>query len=616
MAPNREVTDSSAVAGRSRVFCCRRRKASTGEKPWFFDGKECPELGDCSNDSPSIKNQRCDVAFSLSSSPSLDTSLPHMAPPAPQEVPPPPQVAPLTQSLPAPLSGSASEELLDDFTALLAEDPELAMRLSNATRRFQAFHAMPESSGEPGVMANKEASEPGCSLEAEDADPEKGADTEGPKAAAAESPLATEAHTAAAGEASDVSAPEEASTNVKPSISVSNSAEADSCNSLVKTPSIAEAKPTQRPSTQKDRIIEKDSAVEDAHWSTEERAVYVSSLRPSGEPPSPALQRFLLDFLQSTQTPEPWVIVRSPTGKVFFANKISRHTSWRHPLEFAMEELGRICIQVMQMLQDERAKMLEETKENWVKEANAQLAKWVVVTAREGRAECYYNSETGEASWLHPHKLIIPLYESRLAGLSKLADAEYMSHLQLLHQPISAAPVSQPAGDFYPQNPSQSRIEAALEMLAGASECSRTPVPTPRETALTLQEPPREERAERQIAEVEAEAQILRAKVEELQNRLEREQMKQLVSVPDALKASQAECAARAQGARAPLAERMVAALHQLEGSSDGKVSNQALSELLRALNCTEDEVSRITTALDTHGDGTIDINHFVDWFM
>lgn len=243
------------------------------------------------------------------------------------------------------------------------------------------------------------------------------------------------------------------------------------------------------------------SQPQNAHWSREDRVAYAASIHlPSGQLPGRGVQRFLQDVVVDTPMPEPWVIVRSSAGKVFFADKISRQTSWQHPMLPGLRLLGQACAETLFLDEDELVAALLRFKEDWLQETNAEVAKWRAMPAREGRSEYYYHSETTETSWVNPRNSALALLEARLENLQRLGDPEYLAQLRYLETTDGAAAAATSASDQdgnrrgsydptsgpddsvspgmgTPRSPAMpispmARMEAALELLADSSDGS------------------------------------------------------------------------------------------------------------------------------------------------
>eukprot|EP00439_Symbiodinium_sp_Y106_P050032 s5572_g6.t1 len=167
-----------------------------------------------------------------------------------------------------------------------------------------------------------------------------------------------------------------------------------------------------------DRIPQASSPVAskspEVAWSEEETTVYVGKLLRMQHPGHPgaekAVAQFLKDLLGEVSLPEPWVMLRSSRGRVFFCNMATRQTTWDHPLEGSLLEAATICKQVLQL------------DEPWRANLTAHLLEVV---------EQFRHTETGLFSWTPPREIAAELFQCKRAALAKLCHDRYVRQLQL-----------------------------------------------------------------------------------------------------------------------------------------------------------------------------------------
>ncbi|CAE7365729.1 unnamed protein product [Symbiodinium natans] len=138
------------------------------------------------------------------------------------------------------------------------------------------------------------------------------------------------------------------------------------------TPPAAPPKPhaSQGPSSTK---------ISETIWSNEERSLYVQKLLQSaGQSGQPemgnAVARFLEDLLAEISAPQPWVMLRSSRGRVFFCNMITRQTTWDHPHEGSLLEAATICKQLLQLDEPWRVAAQKEMSKALTKQGGSHRA--------------------------------------------------------------------------------------------------------------------------------------------------------------------------------------------------------------------------------------------------
>ncbi|CAE7223976.1 unnamed protein product [Symbiodinium sp. CCMP2592] len=227
--------------------------------------------------------------------------------------------------------------------------------------------------------------------------------------------------------------------------------------------------------TQVDRIPQASSPVAskspEVAWSEEETTVYVGKLLRMQHPGHPgaekAVAQFLKDLLGEVSLPEPWVMLRSSRGRVFFCNMATRQTTWDHPLEGSLLEAATICKQVLQLDEPWRANLTAHLLEVVAEDEEDFLGKWDSVPAGDG-LEQFRHTETGLFSWTPPREIAAGLFQCKRAALAKLCDDRYVRQLQL-QDPAPAVQLEA----------RKKNISAAIRMLMEAvddtSQGSRTP---------------------------------------------------------------------------------------------------------------------------------------------
>ncbi|CAE7382892.1 unnamed protein product [Symbiodinium sp. CCMP2456] len=221
---------------------------------------------------------------------------------------------------------------------------------------------------------------------------------------------------------------------------------------------------------QVDRSFEA-SAKPEVVWSEEERTVYVGKLLRMQHPGQPgaekAVAQFLKDLLGEVSLPEPWVMLRSSRGRLFFCNMATRQTTWDHPLEGSLLEAATICKQVLQLDEPWRANLTAHLLEVVAEDEEDFLGKWDSVPAGDG-LEQFRHTETGLFSWTPPREIAAGLFQCKRAALAKLCDDRYVRQLQL-QDPAPAVQLEA----------RKKNISAAIRMLMEAvddtSQGSRTP---------------------------------------------------------------------------------------------------------------------------------------------
>eukprot|EP00435_Cladocopium_sp_Y103_P041602 s827_g11.t1 len=94
------------------------------------------------------------------------------------------------------------------------------------------------------------------------------------------------------------------------------------------------------------------------------------------ERPRKAAERLIGDLLPELSLPQPWVTFRSSKGKLFFLNPVSRSTTWRHPLEPALQEMGVLCKSLLELDDSWRSQLLSGQRETIDAERCPQLRWW------------------------------------------------------------------------------------------------------------------------------------------------------------------------------------------------------------------------------------------------
>eukprot|EP00929_Paragymnodinium_shiwhaense_P090665 TRINITY_DN50819_c0_g1_i2.p1 TRINITY_DN50819_c0_g1~~TRINITY_DN50819_c0_g1_i2.p1 ORF type:complete len:1116 (+),score=377.75 TRINITY_DN50819_c0_g1_i2:128-3475(+) len=181
----------------------------------------------------------------------------------------------------------------------------------------------------------------------------------------------------------------------------------------------------------------------DEGWTDSERAAYVAKL-PLGKPKAPkALQKFLDMILAKTALPNPWVAQRDPHGRVYFANEATQSSSWGHPLEGALLEVGQVAGDLLALGDQDRDAAIRQQHGDWTQDAHAALGKWQPVDDGAGN-EYYFHSETRETSWVNPEVELHASFAMKLEALGKLIDSVYVAQLMSL-EPSPSSPSSPPA---------------------------------------------------------------------------------------------------------------------------------------------------------------------------
>jgi hypothetical protein len=160
-------------------------------------------------------------------------------------------------------------------------------------------------------------------------------------------------------------------------------------------------------------------------WSSADRERLVERLQILALPSEQPILKFLADAIWMTPMPVPWAMRRSKDGEVFFVNKATRETTWKHPLKEAMRELVDVCRVVMKLAPDLRRQALGTLQGRWEAEIEGELAKWYEVKSSSGRPY-YAHRETGQSVWEHPSRVLLPAHFLKTAQVERLKDDNYL----------------------------------------------------------------------------------------------------------------------------------------------------------------------------------------------
>jgi len=176
-------------------------------------------------------------------------------------------------------------------------------------------------------------------------------------------------------------------------------------------------------------------------WTEEERANHVASLGLTHLPAEASVQRFLEDALSGAPLPDPWITNRDERGRLYFSNTATMASSWHHPVEHVLPELGDVCRSWLAMHEADRDSWVRKLHTNWTAEAEKQIQKWKAVADRTGQTY-YYHADTKETMWENPKKVCLPQYYVKLQAVWRLTEAHYVDALLREGQP---APPQLPA---------------------------------------------------------------------------------------------------------------------------------------------------------------------------
>lgn len=154
----------------------------------------------------------------------------------------------------------------------------------------------------------------------------------------------------------------------------------------------------------------------------------IGILQGSG-PDEVEVLHFLVDALKGAPLPPPWVANLDEENRMFFANTVTLDTSWNHPYEDSLKELGGVCRVCLALPMSLRESCIEKLIRRWEDDAKLEFGKWFAAQDEETGGEYFYHADTGEAMWEHPLEVVLPRYYFKIRSAERLRDEEYVATL-------------------------------------------------------------------------------------------------------------------------------------------------------------------------------------------
>mmetsp|Transcript_956 Transcript_956/g.2656 ORF Transcript_956/g.2656 Transcript_956/m.2656 type:complete len:1578 (+) Transcript_956:93-4826(+) len=214
-------------------------------------------------------------------------------------------------------------------------------------------------------------------------------------------------------------------------------------------------------------------------WTFEERMEYVNTLdiwsaasARNFSIPDVAAHRFLAEVVGLARLPKPWVAARSRKNLRYYKHSVRGETSWRHPLEAALKDIGIVAKEVLPMPTEAREARVKQVHDAWSTEATEAWAKWQMVDSDDGRVY-YFNVETNECTWDEPNEVVLLPFKTKMQSIGFLYEETYvLSLLQYAHQQHALAQQQSAAPPPYVQGVATSLPSPAVSCSKAASPAS------------------------------------------------------------------------------------------------------------------------------------------------
>mmetsp|Transcript_82569 Transcript_82569/g.130556 ORF Transcript_82569/g.130556 Transcript_82569/m.130556 type:complete len:714 (-) Transcript_82569:49-2190(-) len=205
-----------------------------------------------------------------------------------------------------------------------------------------------------------------------------------------------------------------------------------------------------------------------AEWTAADVESCVARVLKKLERPRKAAERLIGELLPELSLPQPWVTFRSSKGKLFFLNPVSRSTTWRHPLEPALQEMAVLCKSLLELDDAWRSQLLSGQRETIDQEEQKQLSSWELTSSG------LWQHVSGDTTSTDPSHEISASSQLKRLALSKLQNPRYLAELLLMEPPALPAPKKEHMDPTY--------ISKAIQWFINSIDDDSSCTPTPPQT--------------------------------------------------------------------------------------------------------------------------------------